>query len=58
MAHSVLKLGLAIAVGLTGLAVSPAYAQVNCAQREAIIDRLKTKYGESLPQADCNQPCS
>ena len=45
MARSAFKLGWAIAVSL---AVSPAYAQANCAPREAIIDRLKTMYGESL----------
>ena len=48
MARSFLKLGWALAVSLAGIAVSPAHAQANCAPREAIIDRLKTKYGESL----------
>lgn len=48
MESLLLKLGWAVAMCTAALAVSPAHAQAHCAPRDAVIERLKSKYGESL----------
>lgn len=42
------RMGLAMTLGAATLAAQPAQAQFMCAPRDAVIERLRTSYGEDL----------